>query len=64
MTERVNLLREKLLHTLSDTLSAGMHPNELVLVLEQFIDAKVDAAIAARELRELERKAGPGGFAG
>jgi hypothetical protein len=42
MSERVNGLREKLLHALSDTMSAGMHPNELVLVLEQFIDAKVE----------------------
>jgi hypothetical protein len=42
VSERVNRLRENLLHALSDTMSAGMNPNELVLVLEQFIDAKIE----------------------
>lgn len=64
MSERVNHLREQLLHILSDTLAAGAHANELVLVMEQFIDAKVDVAISARELEHLVRQAGPGGFAG
>lgn len=41
----VCICRVNLLHAFADMMYKGMQPNEIVLALEQFIDAKIDAAV-------------------